>query len=763
MNEFQVPKTKELPPIVPGLAIALKQGLTPDLFLDSENVVSNKEREFEPLGSDASSCVESNYDSEEKTVIVPDLSRENYSDPFEARYCRRRLEGELDSLEEELRSSIKSHKLIIVKGPSGVGKTTVVRYCIKKLRDEAINSTQDHTVLWLDLKLISGFDKEAFYEMLYQRIQASFPRFPFDPTMWDEHLNTVMSKEERFQRKVNNAKEASAHELELIHEVAVDHQRCVVEFVKYRRRKFPESLILLIADNIDTALVKMSSETKLVGEGSDSNESLTEVLSWQRKLIQTVLSETVASNQALRKFIDATIISTRLDTYAAFEADLKIQVEKKEFPISAVDPYFGIKGRIDYVKACVRDWELNSQHFHEVNIHGFKPVQYQGLRISKRRDEYRYPFERFPRFYKKTPDNFPETFLVFSARSYLTSLADFTFVGNLVQSALQVEDNENPTPPNPILLGARGNVAWTIFRLLCGNSMRKAIELSGVVLESPGLYHQAVSERGVRAYAFLDSLVDSAFNGSSSGIGANSEKYIGNIYISDVSQTEALLFLPSLVSFLVLKKLQDPVDLYMFNSRSVDNAELIAQFKQLGFSQLVVEEGLKRACKLGFLKPISNVSGVLVGYNIDESLVAAHDFLIYEAAYVDNVVFALKDRIAAFRDLRKTVGFNPLDLPDRIVNSQSFIEALINSELAFSKKCDNELLDRWARVGVDSVAIRSLARYIDRLNAISKRMPASVFKKVTMFRSHFESLLNLPTLDNLSERIPLFPFRGSFR
>jgi hypothetical protein len=668
----------------------------------------------------------------------------------------------LDSLEEELRDAIKAHNLVIVKGPSGVGKTTVVRYCIKKLRDEAIGTMQQHTVLWIDLKLISGFDKETFYDMLYERIKTSFPKFPFDSSMWDDHLHTVMSREERFSRIMENAKEAAAHEMRLIHEAASSHQLCVVEFVKYRRKQYPNSLILLIADNIDTTLVKIGSVSDEVKENSDSSDSLMQVNAWQRNLIQTILSETVAPNGALAQFIESTVISTRPETYSVFESDLKIHVSKKELPISAVNPYFGIKGRIDYVKACVKDWELNSQHFHEVNIYGFKPDRFQESKLMNKLANYKYPFEKFPSFYKKIPDSFPDSFLVFSARSYLTSLANLTFVGNLVQLALLEDAPESAPPAHSIVLGARGNVAWKIFRLLCGNSMRKAIELSGVVLESPGLYHQAVSERGLRAYAFLDSLVDSAFNGSSSGIGANSEKYIGNVYYSDVMKADAIIFLPSLVSFLVLKNSQEAVDLNMFRSRSVDNDELISQFQELGFPLLVVEEGLKRACKLGFLKPISNVSGKLVGYNIDESLVTAHDLLIYEAAYVDNVVFCLRERIPAFSDLRKTVGFDQRDLPDRISNSQSFIDILITSEIAFSKKCDKVLLGKWETVGVESVAIRSLARYNDRLSALSKRMSAPTLDKVMTFRSHFETRLNLSTLDDLSQRIPFFPFGGSF-
>lgn len=273
-----------------------------------------------------------------------------------------------------------------------------------------------------------------------------------------------------------------------------------------------------------------------------------------------------------------------------------------------------------------------------------------------------------------------------------------------------------------------------IFAGLVGNSTRRLLHATRNVCSNIGVQRMAIAKAStgdssfgdgdvnrngvseslaISTYTFIDALICgpkrrlSKGDGSSIGIVVN----VFNLRDQDeICETSELLVGPI------------ALQLVTGMGQQFEKSELVGKLVECGFTQEVSDRTVTRLVENRLLLGVGSANDPDAFVRVETSFVNAHLELLGEAAYLDNVAQTV--RTASLRPC-DTVGYEDSDFSNRISTTVAFIGLLRESERSFVISAASQ--SKLFRVSLWSVWCRAVAGYRRRLMGLreSKQIPPS--------------------------------------
>jgi hypothetical protein len=579
----------------------------------------------------------------------------------------------------------RQEQVICLEGGPGVGKTTVLRRSIIKCRHSLFLVKKNLIVLWFNLKYVNSFGDEDYFGIIFRKLRSAVSQMIEDGNVSEEIRGLFCA-----------LPDACAN--------PEDRDRFSLEVLQFLSR---EHKVVAVFDDIDQ-LANATSELSI------------------RSFVNTVLRQ-CTSGGVFADYFHVVFMALRPQTKENYETEFVITNPVKVLDLCSVDLETAINKRVSYLNTAFQSKGLKVQI---VDTEEFKGISMTGNS----------PYIDYPEYFSEQLP--PPSVTWFNMRGSMMAYEHATvFIRDLIQF-----NSHDGSASSQTLSGARKEEAWAIFKLICGDSMRKAVVLTKNLLMSDAMQRDFREHGTVKAYLFLDTLVYSSFLNKEHEV-----RFIHNVYDSKsphgrMCTDEDYLFLPFFFQF--LRNQFSPGDI-------IERQKTLDDFtSKFGFRRDVVVFGLERAVGSSSVSPVFNRDNMVHSYLVDADFVKSHCYLMKEAAYIDNCVnFHSKND---FRVLPKTTGSKSLDLAKRIENSTLFLRWLLKQERTFGSRVLKYplCLSEYDSVKIPSIAVSAIVEYKNRLTAICRSFDkgSDAFTAVGNFNREFNEVLDMPSV--------LFPWIG---
>jgi hypothetical protein len=562
-------------------------------------------------------------------------------------------------------SSGECSKIICLTGSAGVGKTSLLRYYFARYRTD-IGATGDRLlVLWINLKY------ESKVQSIYALIKESISRLHGDQF----HHEIDIWLHELRDKLPGYPQNAWAREVidEVIRKCLEDDRRVVHAFLR-RWRELNLGRIYLVVDNIDTMLTGI-------------NDVVQELLA----ISQTAVPASPTSGPS---YFDCILVPVRPETIDEYTMEKQINVQLGQQPIHNVSLLDSVRKRADFVVKKVSEekpFVLSSRMVGPLDIQRSEIVG---------------------SYYDPPPSDFPKAFHILDVQSPAVCSKLVEKSGLVATSVFSSDRSSFP------IRGARSEEARQIFKSLCGTSVRRAMQLSKAVFESPGLLITETGDKDIKPYVFLDALISWSMQPAQTPLLPPTQQTIGSVRIAnllgDVNHGGEATLLPA-YGCLLLKYAPTGAAVEPTQRKIFTRTWLVERFLTLGFDRTICGLTVDNLKRWGILRPVDERTVDI--FYFDSSLNEAHALLLSEGAYWDNI--AQSSSRAADPGFRRTVGYDNADRLQRAKNTFGFIQWILACEHSLFRSYEiRSCLMAWTESQLPSISSLAVAAFHRRVSGL---------------------------------------------